>query len=390
MKIVNALKSVMVLVCLSGIMKKVMLFFIFSICLFGMNNNLTAQLISTQSYLPETHQSGSAAFSATSDGSSGFASHVRAIIGRIESGYGYTYGVHGIAYSNKESNQGRAYGVMGMAGNAGINYGVYGHLRGENRGTAILGHDGEFSSSASLFSGKWAGYFIGNVNVTKDVFASSFNVSSDKRLKKNIKNIENPLDKIMKINGVNYEYKTEEFSKKQLRKGIQTGLIAQEVELIAPDAVADDQQGFKAVDYSRIVPILVEGMKAQQEMIELQQIDIETLKKKIEALNNASNNPSDNTLIDFQTETNPTIYLKSYPNPVDKIAKVEFSLSNATKVSLRVIDAMGRNLIDVLEGTTMEAGNYTKEINTADLSKGTYFIQLQTSEEVSNIQVIKN
>jgi hypothetical protein len=102
----------------------------------------------------------------------GGADHVRAVIGRIRSGRGYTYGMFGSAFNNTASNAGRAYGVYGSAGNATdhYNYGVYGRIIGDHNGTAILGHD--YISHPGWngnTQGTWAGYFVGDVHVTNNM-----------------------------------------------------------------------------------------------------------------------------------------------------------------------------------------------------------------------------
>jgi len=46
------------------------------------------------------------------------------------------------------------------------------------------------------------------------------------------------------------------------------GVIAQEVEAILPEIVATREDGFKAVKYEKIVPLLIETIKAQQKQID--------------------------------------------------------------------------------------------------------------------------
>ncbi len=60
------------------------------------------------------------------------------------------------------------------------------------------------------------------------------------------------------------------------------GLIAQEVEKVLPALVTTREDGFMAVKYDKIVPVLIEAVKEQQQQIEAQQAQINTL---IELLN---------------------------------------------------------------------------------------------------------
>ena len=90
------------------------------------------------------------------------------------------------------------------------------------------------------------------------------NKSSDRRLKKYIKNIKNPLDKLSKINGVTFEWKkADEKMKKEVHshEGPDVGVIAQEVEEVLPEIVATRDNGYKAVYYEKLVPLLIEAVK---------------------------------------------------------------------------------------------------------------------------------
>lgn len=90
--------------------------------------------------------------------------------------------------------------------------------------------------------------------------------SSDKRLKENIRNIENPLELISRINGVRFDWTAsyiEEaggvdgyFVKKE-----DVGVIAQEIEAILPEIVSTRKDGTKAVKYDRLVALLIESTK---------------------------------------------------------------------------------------------------------------------------------
>ena len=64
----------------------------------------------------------------------------------------------------------------------------------------------------------------------------------------------------MQLNGVEYEMKTEEFPNKYFQPGRQMGLLAQDVEKIVPEAV-NEKDGYKGVDYARLVPLLIESIK---------------------------------------------------------------------------------------------------------------------------------
>ena len=108
--------------------------------------------------------------------------------------------------------------------------------------------------------------------------------SSDRRLKENIKVIQSPLNKITSINGVTFDW-TKEFIEKNggedgyfMRKA-DVGVIAQEVIEVMPHVVAERTDGYLAVKYERLVPLLIESIKSLNDKIEKLENKIENLKK---------------------------------------------------------------------------------------------------------------
>jgi hypothetical protein len=86
--------------------------------------------------------------------------------------------------------------------------------------------------------------------------------ASDVRLKQNIVALENPLEKLVQLRGVSYEFKETPNQKRM-------GFIAQEVEKVYPEAVFEiEQSGLKGVRYDDLIPVLLEAIKTQQKQIE--------------------------------------------------------------------------------------------------------------------------
>ena len=88
--------------------------------------------------------------------------------------------------------------------------------------------------------------------------------SSDKRLKDNVTPIPNALDKINAISGYEFDWN----DKQDTYEGHDVGVIAQEIEEILPEVVTTREDGYKAVKYGKIVPLLIQGIKEQQKQIE--------------------------------------------------------------------------------------------------------------------------
>ena len=92
------------------------------------------------------------------------------------------------------------------------------------------------------------------LNVGEDVVAFA---SSDERLKDNIKPIENALEKVSKIRGVEFDWN----DKQETYTGHDTGVIAQEVKEVLPEVVTEREDGMLAVRYEKMIGLLVESIK---------------------------------------------------------------------------------------------------------------------------------
>ena len=109
----------------------------------------------------------------------------------------------------------------------------------------------------SLGIGTAASTTAGEIRATGDITAF---YSSDIRLKENIQPIQNALEKVESISGNTYDWK-EGYDEIHSHKGNDVGVIAQEIEQILPQIVTNRDNGFKAVQYEKIVPLLIEAIK---------------------------------------------------------------------------------------------------------------------------------
>lgn len=83
--------------------------------------------------------------------------------------------------------------------------------------------------------------------------ANAWDLYSDRRFKKHITKIDHPLETVLQLEGRNFEWKSS--GKADM------GFIAQEVEAILPILVNTDTDGYKSLDYDKLVPLLVEAIK---------------------------------------------------------------------------------------------------------------------------------
>ncbi len=105
-------------------------------------------------------------------------------------------------------------------------------------------------------------------------------VASDRRLKSDIRPIVNPLEKILSLQGFRFKTRSALNSSLIQDDRFHLGLIAQDVEKTLPEIVGtgSDAERIKSVNYSGLIPILIEALKAQQVRLNLQKDKIERLR----------------------------------------------------------------------------------------------------------------
>ena len=190
----------------------------------------------------------------------------------------------------------------GVYGAISVGTTVFGGVQGESNGSAAPGVRGTTytlplngvngSRGGAGANTGWGGLFQNDLGYT-----GFFGVASDERVKKNIETIHNPLNLIMQLRGVTYYHKLDDpqYSDLGLKPGLNYGFIAQEVETILPALVQEkniphinstqrlstenkEAELLKTVSYIEMVPLLLEGIKQQQQMIEELKIELEMLK----------------------------------------------------------------------------------------------------------------
>jgi hypothetical protein len=179
-------------------------------------------------------------------------------------------------------------GTPGPEGRSGLNLG-----EGLNQRAFILWHNDENYLQLGVRNGnvqendalvvKDRRVGVGTANPTQrlhvngNVRANRFLTSSSERWKTNIQPIEGALEKVENLRGVSYDWKAD--GKHDI------GLIAEEVGKVIPEVVVYEENGkdATAVDYAKLVPVLIEGMKEQQQMLEDKDAQIAVLKQEKDA-----------------------------------------------------------------------------------------------------------
>jgi hypothetical protein len=120
------------------------------------------------------------------------------------------------------------------------------------------------------------------LQVSGDIIANSIAGSSDARFKTNVTPIVNPLQKVLALRGVNFDWKKNEFPTRSFSENRSVGFIAQEVEKILPEVVQTEKnaEGYKSVQYDKVVALLVEAIKEQQKQIDSLKVELKKQRKK--------------------------------------------------------------------------------------------------------------
>lgn len=160
---------------------------------------------------------------------------------------------------------------VGISGYIGVGLNAVGDAIGVRAECNVPSGTGDTAGLWAIHNnGGWAIRTQGSVLVTngfiqcaQDIIAYS---SSDIRLKENIERLQNPLVKLRKLGGYEYDWKASHLAKfantplsDQIKKH-DVGVIAQEVLSVLPEAVNTREDGILAVNYEKLIPLIIEAI----------------------------------------------------------------------------------------------------------------------------------
>ncbi|NLD50252.1 MAG: T9SS type A sorting domain-containing protein [Clostridiaceae bacterium] len=220
------------------------------------------------------------------------------------------------------------------------------------------------------------------------VWSYNHDTPSDSVLKENIQDLNNSLYIILNLRGVRYDLKKEiaydqniitdpqVIERLEEERKNQIGFISQEVFQILPEVVnKDDSSGLYSIDYSRVIPVLVNAMQEQHALISELKSEVEYLKSE-ELLKNASLNYGITAV-----ENSELSYIsQNLPNPFTESTNIEYFIA---------IDVKSANIyIYNMSGTQLKSydlhlnGNGNIKINAGELNPGMYMYTLITDGKV--------
>jgi hypothetical protein len=333
-------------------------------------------------------------------------------------GYSSNIGIYGTAASG-------TYGVYGYSGNIGSygtggSSGVYGYSNDGNgvygssydgygvNGFSTKGYAGYFTSTdnyglvATSTNAYYAGVFYGHV------YSSLGFVTSDKNLKKDIRDFGNAMTIINKLKPENYLFKDDaKYASLHLPKGRHYGLLAQDLEQVLPNLVSEaphqliihpqpaapvkptadgkpqpivaetketkETINIKAVNYVELIPIIIKGMQEQQEEIENLKVINADLKNRLDQLNSLmleGNKP---------TSITSNGYLKqNVPNPAANNTVISYYVADNGTAQIKLTDIKG----SLLKVYNASKGNGLLNIKSGELPAGTYTYTLYVNDNL--------
>ena len=287
----------------------------------------------------------------------------------------------------------RTIGVEAYAGGStGTTIGVAGCPIINYNGTGIFG-----SASYPYYNyidGQYAGFFYGNVKVTNGTINGTLTNSSDERLKEDVEEIADTergedgsvISKLGLLTPVSYRYKDMNAGKErgtyvdkdgkevelpeeepsQVMTKRHFGFVAQELQQVYPDLVYENDNGYLSVNYTELIPILVQSIKELKTEVDelksaagkascapLTEGDQETLSLPFREGAEAGSSMDQNVPNPFTEKTDITIYL---PESVQTATLYIYDLSGK-QIEQHPVEGRG-NTVMTIHAERMDAGMY--------------------------------
>jgi len=232
-----------------------------------------------------------------------------------------------------------------------------------------------------------------SLNVSGNLTATNHWNTSDGRFKKNVKAIESSLDKIIALDGKSYQFKAKEgnYSFKAVEGKTHLGFIAVELKKVLPELVMEDDNGYQYVNYTGVIPVLVEAMKEQHKMINQQDEEMAQKDEKIEQLEDRLNSieaklnklPIQSSKAIINSKLLEGVVLKqNNPNPLSKQTTISYEVPvNLKDASLLIYDVDGKTIANY-----QVFGNGNIVFDASKLASGTYLYVISAGGKTTATQ----
>ena len=310
---------------------------------------------------------------------------------------GNSYGLYSVTANTSDASSARAIGVFGRgrSSSSGTAIGVLGsHATATGVGAGIYG---TATGTLATFDGLYAGYFYGNMKVTGTIDGTLVS-SSDARLKEDIQPLgENShnrgmgvLNTLEELNPVSFKYKKtdERVKDDQLSKEERLddedlpnpvfekehfGLVAQELQKVYPNLVYEKDNGYLAINYVELVPVLMQAIKELNAKVEML-----SGKGSLQLAQSTGTASMSDELLSGDDE-NPSMD-QNVPNPFTEKTDIAIYLPESVKTAtLYIYDLSGKQLEQhAVEGR----GDTVMTIHAERMDAGMYVYSLIADKKV--------
>ncbi len=340
------------------------------------NNNISGYANTTHGYYVNNTGSGYSGtmygFYANNTANHGYSGNLYGIYlmnNKPSSVSGDVYGIYS-TNSSKSTQGGNVYGAY-LSATSPITNGVYGIYSVVSGGSANSRYSGYFTGGKVLVDD--------DIYANLDVYARGVKLTSDERLKSDIKPLADEKDKLYLLQGKSYKKSPlpivledsmsialkAEMKKESIENDIaEFGYLAQELKEIFPDLVSQNSNGYYAVNYIGLIPVIVEALKEQRSENEKQSEQIRQLAKlmSIKSIN-------EKAFEENGIESIPLL-LQNTPNPFNKATEIGYYIPETiNSANIYIYDINGfqqRNIsisergkgVTILQATALQAGIY--------------------------------
>ena len=308
-------------------------------------------------------------------------------------------GVKGRSYIKSSLNQGRAWGILGEAGNStgGYNYAVHGNLRGNQRGAAILGTLDNIDINVP---GRYVGYFMGDIRTTGNIYGTVLTPSASRSAlmgrsavmplsaESDAMNSMSVVEKLSQLTAVQYNLSEPQAAQAFAASGdtvaaaprsvtdaqalekTHYGLDAEVLKEIYPDLVYESQEGDLCINYTEMIPLLVQSVsELRAQVVSLQGAQT----YNVRARNGNETGIGGNALDVPALEQND-------PNPFTQTTVVRYTLPESVKSAFLYIYDLNGTQVD--QKTLQSRGKSSVTLEAGSLAPGMYLYALVADGKV--------
>jgi hypothetical protein len=207
-------------------------------------------------------------------------------------------------------------------------------------------------------------------------------ITSDRRMKEDIRYFSEGLSMLMKLKPMTYLWKN-----KSIDKDKHYGFVAQELQEVFPDAIVkgNSEKDTLGVIYTELIPVLTKAIQEQQVLIEKQNAQIEKLNTAIFAQN--ANGVSNKNVESNGILNKLPVLFQNVPNPFGSNTNIDYFVPNGTiQAGITVYDINGKLIYSF---TIDKTGFGRVELNDSEIAQGNYFYTLIVDGKVIDTKTMQ-